>query len=66
MINIKLIAAVNKRLEERDEITLANVDGEIVARFTSLEFFYVVTGFRTVEEFNDKQVTKFLMTKRNH
>lgn len=50
-------------------VTLKNVDGETVATFSSDAFFYVVTGFKTIEAYNEyqeEQPVKFLVWKREH
>lgn len=68
MINTKLKANGSEVIGSRG-INLINVDGECVASFSGPEFFYVVTGFKSAEEYNahhaDEPV-KFLILSRNH
>lgn len=68
MINTKLKAKKSEVLGSRG-INLINVDGDCVASFSGPEFFYVVTGFKSVEDYNDHhdaQPVKFLQWKRKH
>ena len=65
MINTKLTAYDTFS----DEIILENTDGDTVARFSSDAFFYIVTGFKTVADFNAHQnehPVKFLVWPRAH
>lgn len=66
MINTKLKACntVNER-----EIVLVDASGDIVARFESAPFFYIVTGFKSAEAYNEHHAdepVKFLVWKREH
>lgn len=66
MINMKLKAVQHPT---NGKIWLTNADGDIVAEFMTAPFFYIVTGFKTVEAYNahhDEQPTKFLLWKREH
>lgn len=68
MINITL-KAVAVETPTGTKINLVNVDGDTVATFHGFPFFYVVTGFKTVDAFNanqEEQPTKFLLWKREH
>lgn len=50
-------------------ITMKNMDGDEVATFASDAFFYIITGFKTVDAYNeyqDEQPTKFLVWPRQH
>lgn len=65
MINTKLTA----KLESNGVIRLTHSSGDYVATFESAPFFYIVTGFKTVEAYNahhaDKPTT-FLVWKREN
>jgi hypothetical protein len=64
MINTKLTA----RMVD-DGVYLTDVNRDIVATFVSLATFYIVTGFKTVEAYNDyqdEQPVKFLVWERKH
>ncbi len=65
MINTKLEA----RTTNGNEIKLFNTDKDCVATFSSIQFFYIVTGYKTVEAYNENQneaPVKFLLWKREH
>lgn len=70
MINTKLKAENVFRLGGKtDAINLVNLDGETVAAFSSAAFFYIVTGFKSAEAYNehhDDEPVKFLVWKREH
>lgn len=66
MINTKLTAhnTINGR-----EIILETVDGEVAARFASAAMFYIVTGFKSAEAYNEHHAdepVKFLVWKREN
>lgn len=67
MINTRLKA--HEPLPGGREIVLENRDGDIVARFSSAAFFYIVTGFKSAQAYNDHhedEPTKFLVWKLEH
>jgi hypothetical protein len=64
MINTKLFAR-----HSGTTIELVNVDGDVVATFINLAMFYIVTGYKTVEAYNewqDKKKVLFLIWKQEH
>lgn len=68
------MAMINTRLRAEHGIGCVRLFGAVdgqprvcVATFTNINYFYIVTGFRTVEEYNEAQDAKpttFLVTKR--
>jgi hypothetical protein len=64
MINTKLTATENDK-----GIFLENAAGDTVACFESAAYFYIVTGFKSVEAYNEHHAdepVKFLVWKREH
>lgn len=66
MINMKLKAIKDAY---SSQVMLQDADGHSRIRFDTIEFFYIVTGFKTVEAYNahqEEQPTKFLVWNREH
>lgn len=66
MINMKLKAVADAH-SSAVYLETANGDGRV--KFDNLALFYIVTGFKTVEAYNDhhdEQPTRFLVWERKH
>lgn len=67
MINTKLKAV--SRTDGLNKVYLVDVNDDIVAEFASTATFYIVTGFKSAEAYNEHHAdepVKFLVWKREH